>query len=84
MKQKDIALIMVIVFVSVILSLFISKAIFAKPSSRQQEVEVVQPLTASFPTKANNQYFQGGFDPAQLIQIAPNNNPNPFNAPAGN
>ena len=84
MKQKDIALIVVIIFVSIILSLFISKAIFAKPSSRQQAVEVVQPLTASFPTKTNSQYFQGGFDPTQLIQIAPNNNSNPFNSTSGN
>jgi hypothetical protein len=83
MKQKDIALIVTIVIVSAIVSLFVSNQIFASPSSRQQEVEAVQPITSSFPTKANAAYFNGGFDPTQLIQISPNNNSNPFNAAPG-
>lgn len=80
MKQKDIAMITIIVFISAIISVFVSNAIFASPSKRQQSVEVVQPLTASFPTKTNAQYFKNGFDPTELIQISPNNNTNPFNS----
>lgn len=84
MKQKDIALIVIIVFVSAIISLFVSKDIFATPSDRQQEVESVQPISSGFSTQANANYFKNGFDPTQLIQVAPNNNNNPFNTTSVN
>jgi hypothetical protein len=78
MKQKDIALIVAIVFVSAIISLFVSKAIFASPKNRQQEVEVVQSITADFP-KPDKRYFnKQSFDPTQLITIGQNANPDPF------
>lgn len=80
MKQKDIALISIIVFISAIISLFVSQAVFSAPSSRQQQVELVQPIDSNFPTQTNSAYFNNGFDPTQLIQVSPNNNSNPFNS----
>ncbi len=81
MKQKDIALIVIIVFISAMVSLFVSKAIFVSPKNRQQQVDVVQPITSKFP-KPDKQYFNNSsFDPTQLIQIGQNANPNPFNTP---
>lgn len=78
MKQKDIALIVIIVVFSVIFSLIISNAIFGSPKNRQQEVEVVQPITAEFP-KPDSRYFnEQSFDPTQLIVVSQNANPNPF------
>jgi hypothetical protein len=41
MKQKDYALIIVIVFFSGIVSFFISGKIFVTPSNRQQKVQTV-------------------------------------------
>lgn len=80
MKQKDMALIAVIIFISAIVSLFVSKAIFVAPKSRQQQVDVVQPITADFP-KPDSRYFNSAsFDPTQLITIGQNNNTNPFNS----
>jgi hypothetical protein len=80
MKQKDIALIIIIIFISAIVSLFLSKAIFVSPKSRQQKVDVVQPITSDFP-KADNRFFNpSSFDPTQLITIGQNNNANPFNS----
>ena len=80
MKQKDIGLILVIVFVSAVISLFVSKSIFAAPKSRQQKVDVVQPITSEF-QKPDPRYFNGSsFDPTQTINISPNNNTNPFNS----
>jgi hypothetical protein len=80
MKQKDIALIIVIVFISAVVSLFISKAIFTTPASRQQQVDVVQPITADFPKPDSHYFNSNSFDPTQLITIGPNNNTNPFNS----
>lgn len=80
MKQKDMALIAVIVFFSAIFSLLISNAIFGSPKNRQQQVEVVQPITAEF-TKPDSRYFNDqSFDPTQLITIGQNANPNPFSS----
>ncbi len=80
MKQKDIALILVIAFLSTIISLFLSKAIFASPKNRHQQVEVVQPISADFPPP-DSHYFNGSaFDPTKLITIGQNNNTNPFNS----
>jgi hypothetical protein len=79
MKQKDVALIIVIVFLSAIASFFISKAIFAPPKSRRQTVDVVQPITSEF-QKPDTRYFNSSsLDPTQNITVRQNNNTNPFN-----
>ena len=83
MKQKDIALIAVIAFIGVIVSLFVSKLLFASPNNRMQKVEVVQPITASFPQPDNRYFNSGAYDPTQLITIGPSNNTNPFNSTSG-
>jgi hypothetical protein len=72
MKQKDIALILVVVFISAVASFVVSNMIFASPSNRQQQVEVVD--------SPDVRYFNNNsIDPTQLIQIGNNNNTNPFN-----
>ena len=83
MKQKDIALIIVIVFISALISFFVSKTIFSSPKNRQQQVEVVQPITADFPEARQVHYFNSSaFDPTQLITIGQNANPDPFSGTA--
>jgi hypothetical protein len=79
MKQKDIAVIIVVVFISGILSVFISNAVFASPKNRKQQVEVVQPITAEFPQPDNHYFNNQSFDPTKIITIGQNNNTNPFN-----
>lgn len=80
MKQRDIALIAVIIFFSAIISLLLSKAIFVSPKNRQQEVEVVQPISADF-SKPDSRYFNDkSFDPTRQITIGQNANPNPFSS----
>lgn len=82
MKQKDIALIAVIVFISAVISLFASKAIFVSPKNRQQEVSVVQPITTNFPVPDPHYFNKDAFDPTKLITIGQNANPDPFNGPS--
>jgi hypothetical protein len=78
MKQKDIALVILIIAIAGMLSFFISKQVFAPPKNRQQKVEVVQPITADFP-KPDERYFNDqAFDPTQTITIGQNANPDPF------
>ncbi len=80
MKQKDIALIVVIIVISTIVSIFVSNAVFGGKSSKNQTVETVPKITSTFETNNSPNYFQNGYDPTQLIQIGPNNNTNPFKA----
>lgn len=80
MKQKDIALIIAVIFFSAVVSILISRAIFSSPQNRQQQAEVVQPITANFP-KPDSRYFNANsFDPTQHITVDQNANPNPFNS----
>jgi len=78
MKQKDIALIIVIVAVSGIISFLASRWIFARPADRQQKAEVVDVITSDFPLPDSKYFNAQSVDPTQLIQIGNSSNPNPF------
>jgi hypothetical protein len=78
MKQKDIALIIVIVILSAIVSLFVSKALFASPKNRHQNVEVVNPISTKFPEPDKSYFNDQSFDPAQPIDLGQNANSDPF------
>lgn len=80
MKQKDIALIIVIVAFSGIISLLISGKIFVTPSNRQQQVQTVDIIDSNFEKPSDKYFNKDSIDPAQLVQIGDNNNQNPFNS----
>ena len=79
MKQKDIALIIVVVFISGVLSLFLSNILFASPKNRQEKVAVVEPITADFQQPDKKYFNSDAIDPTQIIKIGDNNNNQPFN-----
>jgi ABC-type phosphate/phosphonate transport system permease subunit len=78
MKQKDFLLIGVVVFISVIVSLFVSKAVFSSPKNRQQQVETVQAITSDFPQPDSHFFNKDSIDPTKLIQIGQDSNQDPF------
>lgn len=79
MKQKDVALIIVIAVISGIISVFISKAIITPPKNRQEKVEVVEAFSTDFP-KPDTKYFNSAaIDPTQIITIGKDTNTKPFN-----
>ncbi len=81
MKQKDIAIIIIVCFVSAVASLFISRAIFTAPKHRQQQVEVVEAISTEF-NKPDAKYFNNeSLNPTRLIKIGENPNPQPFFGP---
>ncbi|HSX32240.1 MAG TPA: hypothetical protein VLF43_03190 [Candidatus Saccharimonadales bacterium] len=79
MKQKDIALIIIMVFVSAVVALTLSKFVFAKPADRQQTAEKVDAITADFPQPPSKYFNNGSVNPTQQIEIGNSSNPNPFN-----
>jgi len=79
MKQKDIALIIVIAAVSAVVSFFVSGKVFVTPSNRQQQVEVVDPINASFQTPDKKYFNSSSIDPTQSSTIGNGTNQAPFN-----
>lgn len=77
MKEKDIALIIVIAFVSAIISFVVSNKIFVTPANRQQEVEVVDKVYSSFQTPDSRYFNSNSIDPTHTPSIGTNNQ-NPF------
>jgi hypothetical protein len=61
----------------------VCKLIFTSPKNRQQEVEVVQPISSSFPQPDKRYFNHNSFDPTQPIVIGQNTNPNPFSSDNG-
>lgn len=78
MKQKDVVLILVLVFISGVLSFIVSGMIFGKPSAKSQQAEVVDVITSDFALPSSKYFNANSIDPTQLIQIGNTNNPNPF------
>jgi hypothetical protein len=79
MKQKDVAVILIIAFISAIVSFLASNKLFVTPANRQQKAEVVDQITASFQTPDKKYFNTNSIDPAQSGVIGGDNNQNPFN-----
>ncbi len=80
MKQKDILLIIIVIFVSTIISMVVSKIFISAPKNRQQTVEVVPVISAKFDTPDKTYFNDKSIDATLLITIGNNTNPQPFNS----
>ena len=78
MKQQDIAIIIVIVFASGVLSFFISNK-FISPPKHDLTAAKVDPITPEFNEPSNRYFNDKSVNPTQLIRIDSNQNPSPFN-----
>lgn len=78
MKQKDIALIIVMVFISAVISFIVSGQIFGSPKNREQKAEIVEAITPEFPAPPAKYFNGNSINPTQLITIGGGTNPNPF------
>lgn len=82
MKQKDIALYAVVGIISAVISVLVSNILITPAGNKQQQAEVVEPITADFTAPASdNKYFnKDAINPTKLIQIGDNpSNQTPFN-----
>ena len=80
MKQKDFALVFVMIFVGAVVALVVSRWLFATPQNREQSAEVVDVIGSEF-TEPSSRYFKANsINPTQQIQIGGSSNPNPFNS----
>ena len=78
MKQKDIALIVVVGIVAAVLSLLLTQAIFVTKDSRNLTVEVIEPISSEFKQPDPTVFNSEAVNPTQLIQIGEGSNSDPF------
>jgi flagellar basal body-associated protein FliL len=78
MKQKDIALLVVIVIVAGVMSLLITQTIFVSKKSRDLTAEKVDPIQAEFKKPDTKVFNSKSINPTQLIKIGDGSNPAPF------
>jgi hypothetical protein len=81
MKQKDVAIIIIAVFISVVISIILSKMLVSAPKNRQLKVTIVDPITAEFNAPDKKYFNETSIDPTKLIRVGDNNNTAPFNTP---
>lgn len=79
MKQNDIAILVLIIALSLILSYFIGNAIINTPDNRETEVEVVEPISSEFPVPSEEVFVKDYINPTEIIEIGETNNNQPFN-----
>ncbi len=79
MKQKDIALIVVIVIITGVVSIVLSNILIPSPNKKRQSVEVVEPITAEFAQPDQKYFNKNSVNPTQTIKIGEGLNPAPFN-----
>jgi hypothetical protein len=81
MKQKDIALIIIIAAISAGLSFGLSQLVFSSAQAGSQKAAVVDAITTDFASPDPKFFNTQSIDPSEIIQVSPSNNPNPFNGP---
>lgn len=79
MKQKDFVLIIVMVFISAVIALVLSRWLFASPKNRSQKTEVVDVIGSEFPAPSPKYFNVTSVNPTKQIEIGGSSNPNPFN-----
>lgn len=78
MKQKDIAMIIVIAFIAAGVSYFAANKVFVTPENRQQKVEVIDKLSSKFDPPDSRFFNENSINPTRDSTIE-SSNPTPFN-----
>lgn len=78
MKQKDIALILIVAFVSAVVAFLVSNWAFGGERGREQTAEVVDVITDEFSRPPQKYFNANSVNPTKLIEIGGESNPNPF------
>lgn len=78
MKQKDILVIVLAVFLGGLISYFISSALFAAKADLTANVEIVDPISAEFNEPDKRYFNEKSINPTQQIVIGGDTNQQPF------
>ena len=77
-KQKDLALLIIVVFISILVSMFASNLIFASKGYHLEQVESVPSISSRLNYPPKNYFNHSAIDPTPKTVIS-SNNAIPFN-----
>lgn len=78
MKKNDIALLILIVSITLVISFFIGNAIIGSPANNPTKVEVVEPISADFTAPSPEIFNDTAVNPTETITIGNGNKEQPF------
>ena len=78
MKQKDIAVIIVVGFFSLIVSILLSNMLFNTDKDKKLETAIVTPITTDFDDEKKPYFGDDATNTTQTIKINENSNEQPF------
>jgi hypothetical protein len=78
-KRNDIALLILIVSITLVISFFVVKAIFGEPQNQAVKVEKVEPVSADIVQPSSGIFNKDAINPTVVIQIGNPANQQPFN-----
>jgi len=78
-KRNDIALLILIVSLSLVISFLIVKAVFGEPQNQAVKAEVVQPISSQIVQPSSSIFNKNAINPTVVIQIGNPANQQPFN-----
>ena len=78
MRKNDLALIVLIVSISLVISYFVIKAVLGSPKSQQATAEAVEPITPGLTTPSPQIFNRDAINPTVVIQIGNPSNQQPF------
>ncbi len=80
MKQADMAMLILIVSISLLVSYFVGNSVFGGESTRSTEVEVVQSISVEFDQPDKSIFNKSAVNLTETINIGPNNTTSPFSS----
>jgi hypothetical protein len=79
MKRNDLALLMLIVSITLVISFLIVKAVFGEPQQSGIKVEKVELISSQITQPSNKIFYKDALNPTVVIQIGNPANRQPFN-----
>ena len=78
MKKNDIAVIVLIVSISLVVTYFVAKAIIGEPKNSAVKAQVVEPISAELQQPSSKIFNKDAINPTVNIQIGNSANQQPF------
>jgi hypothetical protein len=78
MKKSDIAVLVLIVSLTLVISFLLVKSLFGEPQNANVKVEKVEPISASLVQPSSNVFNREAINPTVVIQIGNPANQQPF------
>jgi hypothetical protein len=78
MKQSDIAILILVVSFSLLISFFVGNALFASPEDRSKAVPIIQPISNTLSEVDATIFNKKAINPSENIKVGDSDSQQPF------